>query len=188
MVMNLLILISAVVVLGRLRFFFWVTLLLASAAFGLLVASYVTGSIAYLAWSWRFSVAVFVVTLVHLGRYVLRPAGAEGMTIDRLYGGAAAYLLLGLLWSYFYALREHFAPNSFAGLGPNKVLHVADLVFFSFGTLTTAGGGGLVPQGKATQTLVLLEEVIGTLYMGAFVARLVAMYSSGRQGPDSGAV
>jgi hypothetical protein len=40
---------------------------------------------------------------------------------------------------------------------------------------------GLVPQGKAAQILVLLEEVVGTLYMGAFVARLVAMYAGGRQ-------
>ena len=63
------------------------------------------------------------------------------MTIDRLYGGAAAYLLLGLLWCYFYALREHYSPGSFAGLGPHKSLHIADLVFFSFGSLTTAGGG-----------------------------------------------
>ena len=31
-------------------------------------------------------------------------------------------------------------------------------------------------------------EVTGTLYMGAFVARLVAMYSGGRQGPDGEAV
>ena len=178
--MNLLVLVSAVVALGRSRFF-WVVFLFAGLAFGLVVASHVTGDSGYLAWSWRFAAGVFVVTLVYLVRYVLRPAGAEGMTIDRLYGGAAAYLLIGLLWCYFYALREHFAPNSFAGLGPSKALHIADLVAFSFGSLTTAGGGGLVPQGKAAQMLVLLEEVTGTLYMGAFVAKLVAMYSGGRQ-------
>jgi hypothetical protein len=179
--MNLPVLVSAVVALGRSRVFFWVALLLAGPAFGLLVASHVAGGSGYLAWSWRFSVGVFVVTLIHLVHYVLRPAGAEGMTIDRLYGGAAAYLLLGLLWCYLYAIREHFAPDSFAGLGPSQALHIADLVFFSFGSLTTAGGGDLVPQGKAAQMLVLLEEVAGTLYMGAFVARLVATYSSGRQ-------
>jgi Ion channel len=179
--MNLPVLVSSVVTLGRLRVGFRVALPLAGLAFGLLVASHVTGGSGYLAWSWRVSVGVFVVTLVHLVRYVLRPAGPEGMTIDRLYGGAAAYLLLGLLWCYFYALREHFAPDSFAGLGPNKALHIADLVFFSFGSLTTAGGGDLVPQGKGAQMLVLLEQVAGTLYMGAFVARLVAMYSGGRQ-------
>jgi Ion channel len=178
--MNLPVLVSSVVTLGRARALFWVALLLAGAAFGLLVASHVAGG-GYLAWSWRFSVGVFVLTLVHLVRYVLRPAGPEGMTADRLYGGAAAYLLLGLLWCYLYALREHFSPDSFTGLGPNRALHVADLVFFSFGRLTTAGGGDLVPEGKATQMLVLLQEGAGTLYMGAFVARLVSMYSDGRQ-------
>jgi hypothetical protein len=179
--MNLPILVSSVVTLGRSRVSFWATLPLAGGAFGLLIASHVVGGNPYLAWSWRFTVGVFVLTLVHLVRYVLHPEGRDGMTIDRLYGGAAAYLLLGLLWCNFYAIREQPAPNSFAGLGPNQVLHVADLVFFSFGARTTAGGGDLVPQGKATQMLVLLEKVVGTLYMGAFVARLVAMYSSGRQ-------
>src|SRR5262249_50294085 len=56
------------------------------------------------------------------------------------------YLLLGLLWCYLYAIREHFSPNSFAGLGPSKVLYVTDLVFFSFGALTTAGGGASSPR------------------------------------------
>jgi hypothetical protein len=177
--MNLPVLVSALVALGRSRSF-WVALLLACPTFGLLVLSHFAGGSTYLAWSWRFSIAVFAVTLIHLVRYVLRPAGPDGMTIDRLYGGGAAYLLLGLLWCYFYAIREYAAPNSFTGLGPDKALHIADLVFFSFGRLTTAGGGDLVPQGKAAQMLVLLEEVAGTLYMGGFVARLVAMYSGGR--------
>jgi len=178
--MNLPVLVSAVVALGRARVFLWVVLLLTGPAFVLVVMSHATGDSGYLVWSWRFATGTFVVTLVYLIRYVLRPAGAEGMTIDRLYGGAAAYLLLGLLWCYFYALCEDFSPNSFAGLGPRKALHIADLISFSFGSLTTAGGGGLVPQGKAAHMLVLLEEVTGTLYMGAFVARLVAMYSGGR--------
>jgi hypothetical protein len=179
--MNLPVLVSSVVTLGRSRVFFWVAFPLAGTAFGLLVASHFAGGSGYLAWSWRISVVVFVVTLVHLVLYVLRPVGPEEMMIDRLYGGAAAYLLLGLLWCYFYAIREQSSPDSFAGLGPHEALHIADLVFFSFGALTTAGGGGFVPQGKAAQMLVLLEELAGTLYMGAFVARLVSMYSTGRQ-------
>jgi hypothetical protein len=89
--------------------------------------------------------------------------------------------LLGLLWCYFYAIRADLSPGAFSGMGPNQALHIADLVFFSFGSLTTAGGGDLIPQGKATQMLVLLEEVTGVLYMGAFVARLVAMYGDGRR-------
>jgi hypothetical protein len=179
--MNLPVLVSSVVTLGRSRVFFWVALTLAGTTLGLLVASHFEGGSGYLAWSWRFSVVVFIVTLIHLVRYVLRPAGPEEMMIDRLYGGAAAYLLLGLLWCYFYVIREHFSPGSLSGIDSSKPLHIADLVFCSFGSLTTAGGGGFVPQGKAAQMLVLLEELAGTLYMEAFVARLVSMYSSARR-------
>jgi hypothetical protein len=179
--MNLPVLVSSVVTLGRSRVFFWVALTLAGTTLGLLVASHFEGGSGYLAWSWRFSVVVFIVTLIHLVRYVLRPGGPEEMMIDRLYGGAAAYLLLGLLWCYFYVIREHFSPGSLSGIDSSKPLHIADLVFCSFGSLTTAGGGGFVPQGKAAQMLVLLEELAGTLYMEAFVARLVSMYSSARR-------
>ena len=179
--MNLVVLVTSVATFGRSRFTFWVALLLAVPAFALLVMSYLAGSSDYLAWSWRFSVGVFVVTIAHLVRYLLRAGGPEGATVDRLYGGAAAYLLLGLLWAHLYALREHYAPGSFAGLDPNAELHVADLVFLSFSSLTTAGGAGLVPQGKAARMLVLLEPVAGTLYIGAFVARLVGMYGGSRR-------
>ncbi len=89
--------------------------------------------------------------------------------------------LLFLLWCYFYALAEHFSPSSFSGLGPHKALHVADMIFLSFGSLTTAGSLDVVPHGRLAKTLVILEEVVGTLYIGAFVARLVAVYSSGRR-------
>ena len=178
--MNLPVLVSSVVVLGRSRVFFWVAILLASPAFGLLVTSHFTNGGEFLVWSWRFSIGAIIATLAHLVRYVLRPEGPDGAVVDRLYGGAAAYLLLGLLWCYFYAIREYSSPNSFAGLGSHKALHVADLVYFSFGTLTTAGAAGIVPQGKGAQMLVILQELTGTLYMGAFVARLVSMYSGGR--------
>jgi hypothetical protein len=41
-----------------------------------------------------------------------------------------------LLWCYIYAIREQLAPHSFAGLSPNQVLHIADLVFFSCGDVS----------------------------------------------------
>ena len=49
--MNLPVLFSSVVTLGRSRLFFWVAILFAVPAFALLVASHFTGGSAYLAWS-----------------------------------------------------------------------------------------------------------------------------------------
>jgi hypothetical protein len=59
---------------------------------------------------------------------------------------------------------------------PNAEQHGVDLVFLSFNSLTTAGGAHLILHGVAARALVVLELVTGTLYMGAFVARLVGMY------------
>jgi Ion channel len=176
---NLLVLVTSLVTLGRSRFTLWVALLLVGPALVLLGLSHATGDAGYRVWSWRFSVAVLVAALVPLLRYVLGP---EVMTIDKLFGGAAAYLLLGLLWCYLYALVEHLSPGSFDGL-PSGSPHVADMVFFSFGTITTGGLADIVPRGKMAHALVILEELTGTLFMAVVVARLVASYP--RQGATS---
>jgi hypothetical protein len=106
---NLLILVASLVSLGRSRFTFWVALLLVGPALVLLALSHATGDAGYRVWSWRFSILVLVATLVPLLRYVLGP---EAMTIDKLFGGAAAYLLLGLLWCYLFrrATRGELSP------------------------------------------------------------------------------
>lgn len=169
---SLVVLVASLVALGRSGFTVLVGLLLVTPALLLLSLSEATGDAGYRAWSWRFSVAVLLATLVPLLRYALGP---EAMTLDKLFGGVAAYLLVGLLWCYLYALAEHFAPGSFAGL-PGETVHVADMVFLSYGTLTTAGLADIVPKGKAAHSLVVLEELTGTLFMAVVVARLVASY------------
>jgi hypothetical protein len=169
---SLLVLVTSLVTLGRSRCTLWVALLLVVPALVLLSLSHTTGDAGYRVWSWPFSVAVLAATLVPLLRYVLGP---EMMTRDKLFGGAAAYLLLGLLWCYFYALAEHFSPGSLEGL-PSGPPHVADMVFLSFGTLTTGGLADIVPRGRMVHSLVILEELMGTLFMAVVVARLVASY------------
>jgi hypothetical protein len=169
---SLLVLVMSLVTFGRSRFTLWAALLLVGPALVLLVLFHATGHRMYQVWSRRFSVVVLVATLVPLLRYVLGP---EVMTRDKLFGGTASYMLLGLLWCYFYALAEHFSPGSFDGL-PSGPVHVADMVFLSFGTLTTGGLADIVPREKMVHTLVILEELTGTLFMAVVVARLVASY------------
>jgi hypothetical protein len=174
-IISLLVLVASLIALGRSRFTVLVALLLVAPALLLLSLSEATGDAGYRVWSWRFAVAVLLVTLVPLLRYVLGP---EPITLDKLFGGVATYLLLGLLWCYLYALVEHFSPGSIEGLSGGMV-HVADMVFLSYGALTTGGLADIVPKGKAVHALVILEELTGTLFMAVVVARLVASYWSG---------
>ncbi len=106
---------------------------------------------------------------VAMVRYALRRGR---MTSDNLYGAACAYLLLGLLWSFAYLLLQGLQPGSFAppDQGP------ADLLYFSYTTLTTLGYGDIQPVGRTARSLANAQAVSGVLYIAFLVARLIGMY------------
>src|SRR4029079_11472524 len=54
-----------------------------------------------LASSWMFCAALYFIATPYLLRYVFQP---RLMTQDKLFGAAAAYLMIGVLWAYLYAI------------------------------------------------------------------------------------
>jgi hypothetical protein len=124
-----------------------------------------------------FSAGVLILTILHLLRELFGPGD---ITRDRLFGVAAAYLLIGLLWCYFYALIEFLAPGSFVGLGSNRHLHVAQVTYLSFNIVTSVGLTDIEPVRRGAQALVILQAVSSVLFMAFIIARLVAMYASRR--------
>lgn len=99
---------------------------------------------------------------------------AGPITFHRIQGAVAAYLLLGVLWAYAYALLEHVRPGAFAG-----PLNAADgpraFLYYSFVTLTTVGYGDVLPVHPVARSLAMLEAVTGPLYLAILVARLVSL-------------
>ena len=106
---------------------------------------------------------------VVLGR-TLREGPVTG---HRLLGGVAAYLLLGVIWAYAYALVAELAPGAFSGPvsasdGPRVWF------YFSFVTLATVGYGDVLPVHPVARSLATLEAVTGSLYLAILIARLVS--------------
>jgi hypothetical protein len=101
----------------------------------------------------------------------------EHQTVQRntLYGAACTYLLLGFAFATVYALLEEVHPpalaGSPAGQGSARLLP-ADLVFFSFMTLTTVGYGDITPVSAEARLVAVFEAVAGVF----FLAFLVALY------------
>jgi len=110
---------------------------------------------------------------------------AGPITRYRLYGAIAAYGLLGLLWAYLYLLVELAAPGALhfpdpTGVGLDLPRIQADVVYFSFATLTTLGYGDIVPVHAFARSMAVLEALTGQLFIATLIAHLVSQRGSPR--------
>lgn len=108
----------------------------------------------------------------------------EQVTFDTIAGAACVYMLIGLAWTPVYLLIESIHPGSFdipAGwrIGAHGDISPA-LLYFSYVTLTTVGFGDIKPTGPIAGGLVVVEAVVGPLYLAITVARLVGLHIASR--------
>jgi hypothetical protein len=122
-----------------------------------------------------------LVFLVLLSLLILAQVFREGPTTShRIMGAVAAYLLLGLTWSYIYYMIALQVPGAFKGLeifieGDHEVIRL-HFQYFSFSVLTTVGFGDIVPVDPIARMAVVLEGVAGQLFPAILIARLVSLH------------
>ncbi len=95
------------------------------------------------------------------------------ITIDRLRGAVATYLLIGMLAGKIYIVIALAVPGSFVGLDDGNPTF--DLLYFSFTTLTTVGYGDISPKYEIARSVANVEALIGQLFPAIFIARLVTL-------------
>jgi hypothetical protein len=121
-----------------------------------------------------FSAAFYFITVSYLLSYALR---RDVLTMDKLYGAAAAFLMLGGLWMYFYFIVLWFYPGAITLNGaPVSLLPPSSMLFFSFVTLTSTGMSDVMPVHPIARTLCILEMVTGLLFITVLIARLAGSY------------
>src|SRR5262245_58799838 len=165
--------VCAVAAVGRTVLSFVIVSLLAVAALIFLWWSLEAGDAVHRAQAWGFTAALYLATIIYLLRYVFRP---EVMTADKLFGAAAAYLMLGSFWATAYALTDFFYPNSFAGLNEASTRDLIDFHYFSYTVLTSTGFGDIVPKTRQARAICNLEQLAGGLYLAILIARLAGVY------------
>ena len=172
-VISALVMLAAVAAVGRSIVSFTVVLALAAPAMAFRWLALRTGDATYIDLALRLDAGVYAATIALLLRYVF---DREVLTSDRLWGAAAAYLMIGVLWNYLYAIIDRYGEPAFAVRGKSEVMHLNDLLYFSFGTLTTSGFGDIVPVTRVAQTAAMIEGIVGQLFMAILIARLVGVY------------
>jgi len=131
-----------------------------------------------------FSTALIIVSLLLFARIVLLVVFRKGpIRWNRIQGGVAAYLLLGLAWAYAYQLAEEIRPGAmhFASAPGDPEQLTGKLVYFSFVTLTTVGYGDISAVHPLARSLATAEALVGQLFPAILIATLVTMAMQARR-------
>ncbi|PZF71056.1 potassium channel family protein [Taibaiella soli] len=104
---------------------------------------------------------------------LLRTFGKGPVTTHRIFGAIVAYLLIALIFALLYHTVYIIKGEiSFKGLG---TADRKEFLYFSFVTLTSIGYGDISPVVPFLRSLANLEGLVGQLYPGIIIARLVSM-------------
>ena len=170
---NMFLLIATVAAVGRTTLSFAIALLLAIPAVWFQYSGLWRDDDRELAMSWMFSAGLYFVTTLYLLRYVFHPTV---MTQDKLFGAAAAYLMIGVLWAYNYAVVGYFYPQSYMVVGQPGRLVYADALYLSMTVLTSTGFGDITPLTRQARGVCMVEQITGALFVAILIARLAGVY------------
>ena len=99
------------------------------------------------------------------------------VSVHRVMGGIAAYLLIGVTWAFMYKLLMQEVPDAIhfqTPLAPGASTgEPSRLLYFSFETLTTVSYGDAYPVHRIARSLAIAEALIGQLYPAVLIATLV---------------
>ena len=172
---QVLVLIASVAAVGRTTLPFIIALLLGIPAF--VFQSGITFGYGdpetFRFYSNAFHGAFYLVAIVYLLAYVFDP---DVMTDDKLFGAASVYLMLAVMFAYAYMVVQLIDPGAFGARAGEPGRNFYDLLYMSFGLLTSNGPGDVLPVGSKVRSVVILEEVVGVLYVAILIARLAGIY------------
>lgn len=130
------------------------------------------GSALLLGWTGVLVIALYLLNIWILAKIIFR---SSALVDDRVYGGVAVYLMLGLLFAIVHHRIGVMNPDAYRNVAQTQslALNWADYLYFSFSTMTTAGFGDIVAVSAAARSATSLEAVLGVLYPAVLIARLV---------------
>jgi len=137
-------------------------------------------------WDTALKISGMAILVVMTLKHTFRPGP---ISVHRVMGGVAAYLLIGLTWAFGYKLLMETRPDaihfesSLAGIPTGEP---SRLIYFSFSTLTSVGYGDVHPVHRIARSLATAEALIGQLYPSILIATLVGLSLQARVNAGTG--
>ncbi|WP_109507561.1 ion channel [Nocardioides speluncae] len=133
-------------------------------------------------WSAVVHAAFYLYTGFALIRYMFADAV---ITVDELFATGATFTVLAWAWAYLYAATQLIWPDSFtAAVDPADQRTWMDLLFLSVTTLTSTGLSDIVPVRPHARSVVMIEQIVGMLYLALVVARITGLTLRPPSGSD----
>ncbi len=103
--------------------------------------------------------------------------GPGRVTPNRIVGAVVVFLLFAIQFAFLFALTERLSPGAFIMAQDQAASSWTGWSFFylSMITLTSLGLSDITPVHAFARSLVMLEALLGQLYMTVLLARLVSL-------------
>jgi hypothetical protein len=132
-----------------------------------------------------FSFAFDVFIIVVIFRRVF---AREEPTAETIFGAVCIYLIIGFSFARLYAIIAIMQPHAFyldPAIYPHGVPEVFDFIFYSFGSMTTAGAAGIAAASPQVRSLSMIESILAVLYLAVMISRLMGAYRPKRGSVES---
>lgn len=141
-------------------------------------------SLGHRGWDTAVKISGMAILVVMTLRHTFCPGP---ISVHRVMGGVAVYLLIGLTWAFGYKLLMGPYAIHFRSLVSGITTgEPSRLIYFSFSTLNSASYGDAHPVHRMAHSLAMAEALIGQLYPSILIATLVGMSLQARSDPGTG--
>ena len=125
-----------------------------------------------------YGLLLLITPVVIINRILRHPE----VQVTTILGAICAYMLIGLVFGFVYALIGRVDPPFFAKHGP---VDQFDYFYFSYTCLTTLGFGDFVSRGDLGRALSVLEAAFGQIFLVTLIARLVSLFKPPQRDTNS---
>jgi hypothetical protein len=129
-----------------------------------------------------FSTIIFLTYI--LLAILKRVFAAREVTPTEIYRAVNVFIMIALTFGLVYLLIDIYAPGSFTYTSGEQTMSA--LFYFSFGVLSTVGVGDIIAINPIAHSVVIIEMIIGVMYMAVFIGLLVNAHYSSRYASGNG--
>jgi hypothetical protein len=137
----------------------------------LLAAQVFTDNDTLFAWSSGFEAVLYFYAAFSMLAYMVQDTR---VTRDELFAIGTVFTLLAWAFAYTYIVIQAVDPMAFSPSG-EETHSWMDMLFVAFTVLTGTGMSDILPVTGHARSVVMIEQVIGLLYVAMVVTRLVGL-------------